>query len=103
MGVTVALVIDDSEEEERSDREDDKAFFVALIVRDTLAGWAVWALSGCPGCSAASAALSAGCMLSGRGHHQRALLWDPTVWPPESNPHLKNKICFKIAFRKIFK
>ena len=91
IGVTVALVIDDPEEDERSERDDDKAFFVDLIVRDTLAGRAVWALSGCPGCSAAAAALVAGCMVRGRGHHQRALLWDSTAWPPESNPHLKER------------
>ena len=88
MGVTVALVIEDSEEEERSEREDDKAFLVDFIVRDTLAGRAVCGLSSCPSCSAA-AALAAGCMLRGRGHHQRALLWVSTFWPPESNPHLK--------------
>lgn len=94
MGVTVARFIEDSDEADKSEAEDDIMAAVDRIVTETRARRdTTWAGLGWLTSSAPAALAWGRCVLRGRGHHQRVLLGsDVPLWPPESNPHLKNRL-----------
>ncbi len=75
MGVTVARVIEDSEETDKSEAEDDIMAPVDRIVTETRARRAAaWPGQGWLRLSAAAALAWGRWVLRGRGHHQRVLL-----------------------------